>query len=81
MTINYRTSHQIRVSADRLLPATIADVDGNLEQRRGTVSVFDGPAPTIEIFDDSETEIGSVGEWIANRLTSGMQPVELDGTI
>ena len=77
LTINYRTSHQIRVSADRLLPSTIADVDGNLEQRRGTVSVFDGPAPIIEIHDDLETEIELVGEWIANRLTSGIQPEEI----
>lgn len=77
LTINYRTSHQIRVSADRLLPSTIADVDGNLEQRRGTVSVFDGPAPIIEIYDDPETEIEWVGEWIANRLTSGIQPEEI----
>jgi len=77
LTINYRTSHQIRLSADRLLPTTIADVDGNQEQRRGTVSVFDGPAPTIEICDDPATEVELVGEWIANRLTSGMQPDEI----
>lgn len=50
LTINYRTSHQIRQQADRLLPTVIADVDGNVEERRGTISVFNGPAPTIEIF-------------------------------
>ncbi|MEP0924834.1 3'-5' exonuclease [Leptolyngbya sp. ST-U4] len=77
LTINYRTSHQIRSSADRLLPTEIADVDGNLEQRRGTVSVFDGPMPVIEIYDNPETEIEAVGEWIADRLTSGIQPEEI----
>ena len=46
LRINYRTSHQIRAQADRLLPPTLADVDGNAEDRRGTVSVFNGPAPT-----------------------------------
>ena len=45
LRINYRTSHQIRVHADRLLPATVSDVDGNTEGRRGTVSIFDGPPP------------------------------------
>jgi hypothetical protein len=34
LRINYRTSHQIRLHADRLLPATVSDVDGNAESRR-----------------------------------------------
>jgi len=77
LSINYRTSHQIRASADRLLPASISDVDGNQEQRRNTISVFNGPAPVIELYDDPEEEIQAVGEWIANRLTSGLQPEEV----
>jgi hypothetical protein len=56
LRINYRTSHQIRVQADRLLPPALADVDGNAEDRHGTVSVFNGPAPEIETFDDPEQE-------------------------
>ncbi len=75
--INYRTSHQIRASADRLLPSTLADVDGNVEERRGTVSVFNGPIPTIEICDDPEAETWTVGKWIADRLKSGLQPDEI----
>lgn len=77
LTINYRTSHQIRASADRLLPSSIADVDGNLEQRHSTVSVFNGPAPAIKVHDDVEAEIESVGKWIANRLRSGLQSEEI----
>ena len=34
LKINYRTSHQIRAQADRLLGATVADVDGNTEERK-----------------------------------------------
>ena len=34
LRINYRTSHQIRRQADRLLPAELADVDGNAERAR-----------------------------------------------
>jgi len=75
--INYRTSHQIRASADRLLPSTLADVDGNVEERRGTVSVFNGPAPKIEICDDPDAETLTVGRWIADRLKSGLQPDEI----
>src|ERR1700745_1221731 len=64
LRINYRTSHQIRVQADRLLPPALADVDGNSEDRRGTVSVFNGPAPEVETFDDPEQESEAVGRWI-----------------
>lgn len=32
--INYRTSHQIRMQADRLLGPEVSDVDGNTEERR-----------------------------------------------
>jgi len=77
LTINYRTSHQIRMSADLLLPSSISDVDGNREQRKGTVSVFNGPAPLIKIYDTPEEEVEAIGEWIANHLTSGLQPEEI----
>ncbi|MFA6242300.1 MAG: UvrD-helicase domain-containing protein, partial [Candidatus Hydrogenedentales bacterium] len=40
LRINYRTSHQIRKQADRLLGPELADVDGNTEDRRGAMSVF-----------------------------------------
>ena len=49
LKINYRTSHQIRSQADRLLGVEVADVDGNSEERKGTISVFDGPAPGIKV--------------------------------
>ncbi len=48
LRVNYRTSHQIRRQADRLLPIELADVDGNSEERRGTVSVFNGPEPVVQ---------------------------------
>jgi len=40
LRINYRTSHQIRSHADRLLSPEPADVDGNSETRRGAILVF-----------------------------------------
>jgi superfamily I DNA/RNA helicase len=77
LRINYRTSHQIRVQADQLLPPAVSDVDGVIEDRRGTVSVFNGPAPTIETFDDTEQEAEAVGDWIAGRLRDGVEPHEI----
>jgi superfamily I DNA/RNA helicase len=77
LRINYRTSHQIRVQADRLLPSALIDVDGNAEDRRGTVSVFNGPAPEIETFDDPEHESEAVAAWIRGRIEQGVQPHEI----
>ena len=51
LRINYRTSHQIRMQADRLLGPELSDVDGNVEDRRGTISVFNGPEPKIMALD------------------------------
>lgn len=77
LRINYRTSHQIRSHADRLLPSFITDVDGNAESRRGTVSVFDGPTPLVQLFDSADAEIRAVAEWLAERLKEGRQPDEI----
>ena len=77
LTINYRTSHQIRTAADRLLPSSLADVDGNTENRRNTISVFNGPAPKVEIYQDSKQEIKAVAQWIKHHLTAGLQPEQI----
>lgn len=75
--VNYRTSHQIRMCADRLLGAEVADVDGNVEDRRGTVSVFNGPSPTLRTFASEQDEIAFVGDWLKGRLREDIQPHEI----
>ena len=77
MRINYRTSHQIRTQADKLLGPEMADVDGNNETRSDTISVFNGPAPTIETFDTPQSEIEAVAAWLKERLDNGLHPEEI----
>ena len=77
LRINYRTSHQIRLHADRLLPSTVSDVDGNTEGRRGTVSMFDGPPPAVVACRDADEECRIVGGWIGDRLRDGCAPSEV----
>jgi hypothetical protein len=77
LRINYRTSHQIRLHADRLLPTTVSDVDGNAEGRRGTVSMFDGPPPMVMACTDADHECRVVGNWIMDRLKEGCAPSEV----
>lgn len=75
--INYRTSHQIRAQADQLLGPDVTDVDGNCEDRRGTVSVFNGPAPEIRSFKSEVAECKAVTAWILDRAKDGLAPHEL----
>ena len=77
LRINYRTSHQIRTQADRLLDPEISDVDGNLEERKGTVSVFNGPQPTILVLENEEAESSAVIDWLTARISEGLQPGEI----
>ncbi len=74
LRINYRTSHQIRRQADRLLPPELADVDGNAEQRGATISVFNGPVPELRVFDSQEEETEGIAGWLRARKDEGYAP-------
>lgn len=77
LRVNYRTSHQIRSQADRLLGPELADVDGNVEERRGTVSVFNGPPPDVRVCESADEESQVVSDWLAERIGDGVQPDEV----
>jgi superfamily I DNA/RNA helicase len=76
LRVNYRTSHQIRTQADRLLGPILTDVDGNIDDRSDTVSVFNGPPPTIRTLKSQSEEITTVGNWIAGHARAGLMPHE-----
>lgn len=77
LRINYRTSHQIRMQADRLLGPEVSDVDGNKEERRGTVSVFNGPEPIISVSDTELEETDTVAKWLTGLTSDGLAPHEI----
>jgi superfamily I DNA/RNA helicase/mRNA-degrading endonuclease RelE of RelBE toxin-antitoxin system len=77
LRINYRTSHQIRMRTDRLLAPEVADVDGNTEDRRGTVSVFNGPTPAVQTFENQDAENTAIGGWLGDRSKEGVMPHEI----
>jgi mRNA-degrading endonuclease RelE of RelBE toxin-antitoxin system len=76
LRVNYRTSHQIRMKADRLLGPVLADIDGNSEDRSDTVSVFNGPPPLIQTLKNETEEAKAVGDWIMELLKAGVLPHE-----
>ncbi len=77
LKVNYRTSHQIRRQADRLLGHTMADIDGVEENRRDTVSVFNGPEPAIHRFGDEQAEIAFVADWLRQKTATGTPAHEI----
>lgn len=77
LKVNYRTSQQIRQMADRLLPGTIRDVDGLEEDRRGTVSVFEGLEPEVVIAGDEAEEARAAATFLKQALTNGFAAGEI----
>lgn len=77
LRVNYRTSHQIRMQADRLLGPEVSDADGNVDDRRDTVSVFNGPPPLIQVLKSEKEEIKAVSAWLSDRLKTGVAPHEV----
>ena len=77
LKVNYRTSHQIRSMADRLLPPSITELDGVEEGRRGTVSVFDGPEPEVVFAADEGEEGELVAAWIKQCVASDIAPADI----
>ena len=77
LRVNYRTSHQIRLQADRLLAPQISDVDGITEKRGGTVSTFNGPPPDIETTETEDDEIQVVRDCLIAHTTEGVLPHEI----
>lgn len=77
LKVCYRTSQQIRQAADHLLPPVLRDVDGLEDERRGIVSVFDGPAPQLSTFVTADAEAAAVGTAVAAWLADGISPHEI----
>jgi mRNA-degrading endonuclease RelE of RelBE toxin-antitoxin system len=77
LRVNYRTTHQIRMHADRLLSEQVVDIDGVVEQRNNTVSVFNGPDPVVRVFGSAGEESEAVGRWIAEQVEAGVLPHEI----
>ncbi|MEO8380213.1 MAG: 3'-5' exonuclease [Acidobacteriota bacterium] len=77
LRINYRTSHQIRSHADRLLGDEVSDVDGVTEERKGTISVFNGVAPRVAVLPTTDEERDRVAAWLRDRTSEGLRPNEL----
>jgi len=76
LTVNYRTSQQIRRFADRLLPTRIEGPDG-LTEERVTISLLSGPEPEIIPCADSGAEREVLANWLTSQLDRGVTAPEI----
>jgi hypothetical protein len=65
------------MQADRLLGPEVTDADGNTEDRSNTISVFNGPPPTIRVCQSQKDEMETASKWISDRRSEGVMPHEL----
>jgi len=48
-----------------------------MEERGGTISVFNGPDPQLRVLDTLGEESAVVGRWLADRVAEGVTPGEM----
>ena len=76
LRVNYRTSAEIRSFSDALLPAKLAEVDGEHESRQ-TVSVLRGPDPEIAAGESVEEEIAALARWLRDLHARDIEPGQI----
>jgi superfamily I DNA/RNA helicase len=77
LKVCYRTSQQIRRAADRLLPTVLRDSDGLEDERRGIISVFDGPSPEVRSLPTVAAEADAVRQAVETWLSEGIAAQEI----
>ena len=60
-----------------MLAASVSDADGQQEERSGTISVFNGPIPTVILSADAGAEATTVGAFISACSKDGVAPEEI----
>jgi len=76
LSINYRTTHQIKAFADRALGA-IEPGEADNQENRSTHSLLSGPEPLIAGFADGDAEAASLTTWFEELVAEGFAPSEM----
>lgn len=77
LRINYRTTEQIRMTADQLLGPATDDLDGDRELRDGTRSLMRGPAPVLRGYVSAGDELAAAARQVRSWLDSQHQPASI----
>jgi superfamily I DNA/RNA helicase len=76
LRVNYRTSAEIRRFSDALLPAQLAEVDGE-EENRQTISILRGPEPEIVGGETVDDEIAALARWLGDLRGRDIEPGQI----
>lgn len=77
LKVNYRTTEQIRRFADNLTTEASDDLNGGRESRKGTVSLLQGPRPTLKDFSSPEKEAKFVASEVQKLMNRGLHADEI----
>lgn len=76
LTVNYRTTEQIRRFADRILGDCPDTSTGEAEQRK-SVSLLRGPEPQLQAFGTIAEEIAGIADAIRGLIAEGYSPEDI----
>lgn len=77
LTINYRTTEQIRRVADRVVAALDDDMQGGEEARRAARSLLRGPEPVFAGYANAEAEDAAALDRLRSWMQEGMRGHEI----
>lgn len=76
LKVNYRTTAEIRLFSDHLLPACLNELDGEPEER-AAISLLRGPKPDMKGSNDLAGEVEILREWLIGLRDRGFAPGEI----
>lgn len=77
LTVNYRTTEQIRRFADTLLPAALDEDGDGKPEPRASISLLKGPPPEVSGYATVEEEIAGVARRLRELTADGFAPRDL----
>ena len=77
LTVNYRTTEQIRRFADTLLPATLDEDGDGKPEPRASISLLKGPSPEVNGYATVEEEITGVAQRLRELMADGFAPRDM----
>lgn len=76
LTINYRTTRQIKSFADAAL-GSLEPGDDEEETDRSSISLLSGPEPIVSGYESAEDETAALAEWLKALTAEGFEPREI----
>ena len=77
LTVNYRTTEQIRRFADTLLPATLDEDGDGKPELRASISLLKGPPPEVSGYATVAEEIAGVARQLRALTAEGFAPRDI----